>query len=489
MRAHGASDAGRLVLRPPRAVVAQSSVGLRAAAAAVLGVAIAVPLLTDGGFGDTSRLAFAALAGLALLLASAADPGIAAAAGRSIVVVSLVALAALTALSALWSPADPADVLRWALVVAGYASVTIAAAVVASDRAGLRAAAAAIATLATIAGIWGLIAVAIAEPPAALRIGGSWRPAGPFEYPPALALLAVAALPPLIVAMARARVVVAVPAAAGAVTAGSVVALSHSRLAALLAVAFLAVVALAPGEPGERRRRAVAATLVAALALLAYAVAGGLRSGGSQGPGYALGLGAVLGGGTAAWAAIWACWPATPAGRPTTAARGRPSPRRWIALTGVAVLAVMAGLAFSSDRSGAGVQPSSGFDHGRSELWRAAIDVGIDKPVLGAGGEAYLLASAGEQGRSPALYAHSLPLESFAELGVLGLALAGGILGGTVAAAWRVRRTEAGVLLGPAAVAFAVANLVDWSWHLAAAGAVWALALGALLGAAAKAPP
>jgi hypothetical protein len=38
-------------------------------------------------------------------------------------------------------------------------------------------------------------------------------------------------------------------------------------------------------------------------------------------------------------------------------------------------------------------------------------------------------------------------------------------------------------LLGPAVAAFLVANLVDWTWHLAGASAVFALALGGLLGA------
>lgn len=488
MRADGASDAGRLVSRSPREI-APPSARMRTAATATLLAAVAVPLLIDGGFGEPTRLVFAGLAGAALLLASAADQDAAAVASRNVVSASLAGMAALTVISALWSPAESSDVLRWALVIAGYAATVVAAAVVASDRAGLRAIAVAVATLATIACLGGLAAAALAESPTALRIGGSWRPAGSFEYPPALALLAVSVLPMLILAMARSRLPVAVLAAGGAVTTGSVVALSHSRLAAALAVVFLVALTFAPGGTNERRRRIVASLLVAALALVAYAVAGGLRSGGPQGSTYALGLGAVLGGAMALWTAIRAWWPASLEDK-LALRHGEPSRvRRLIAVAVALGVCVALVVALSSDRSGAGVQPSSGFDHGRSEQWRAAIDVGIDKPLLGAGGEAYFIASEDEQGRSPALYAHSLPLESFAELGVVGFLLACGILGGTVAAAWRARRTEAGLLLGPAAVAFAVADLVDWSWHFAASGATWALAVGALVGAVAKASP
>jgi O-antigen ligase len=149
----------------------------------------------------------------------------------------------------------------------------------------------------------------------------------------------------------------------------------------------------------------------------------------------------------------------------------------------VAAAIIVVGTAALPERVGAGIQPSSGFDHGRVEGWRAAIDVGASRPLSGVGDGGYFEASRAEQGRSPTLYAHSLPLEAFAELGVPGLALALTILGGTAAVAWRARGTSAVLLLGPAALAFAAANLVDWSWHLAGSGAVWAVAVGAMIGA------
>jgi hypothetical protein len=36
------------------------------------------------------------------------------------------------------------------------------------------------------------------------------------------------------------------------------------------------------------------------------------------------------------------------------------------------------------------------------------------------------------------------------------------------------------VLLAPMAAAFLLSNLVDWTWHLAGLGAIWAGACGAL---------
>ena len=44
------------------------------------------------------------------------------------------------------------------------------------------------------------------------------------------------------------------------------------------------------------------------------------------------------------------------------------------------------------------------------------------------------------------------------------------------------RATLAAWLLGPALALFMLSNADDWTWHLAGAGAIFALALGGLLG-------
>ncbi len=46
-------------------------------------------------------------------------------------------------------------------------------------------------------------------------------------------------------------------------------------------------------------------------------------------------------------------------------------------------------------------------------------------------------------------------------------------------------RRGIGVLLGPAAIAFLVANLLDWQWHLAGSAAAFAIAVGGLIASAA----
>ncbi len=74
--------------------------------------------------------------------------------------------------------------------------------------------------------------------------------------------------------------------------------------------------------------------------------------------------------------------------------------------------------------SGSGGSPSrGGLAHGRTQEWKAAVQTWLDRPLAGAGSGAYYQASLVHQGSSPSLYAHDLPLELAAELGVGGLLL------------------------------------------------------------------
>ncbi|HYQ13677.1 MAG TPA: hypothetical protein VEP94_09570, partial [Solirubrobacterales bacterium] len=56
------------------------------------------------------------------------------------------------------------------------------------------------------------------------------------------------------------------------------------------------------------------------------------------------------------------------------------------------------------------------------------------------------------------------------------------LYGGSIGLVWARRRAAAAWVLGPAVIAFLVANLFDWPWHVPASGAVFAIALGALVG-------
>ncbi|HEY1285173.1 MAG TPA: O-antigen ligase family protein [Solirubrobacterales bacterium] len=127
---------------------------------------------------------------------------------------------------------------------------------------------------------------------------------------------------------------------------------------------------------------------------------------------------------------------------------------------------------------------------GRKEFWRVALDTFREEPVHGIGAGTYQFAW--EHHRSieqPVHDAHSLYLESFAELGVIGgalvLALVGLLLWAGFAA-WRAapepQRDLHAVLLA-AMTAFAVGAAIDWFWELAAVGGVFFLCAGALVAA------
>lgn len=364
-----------------------------------LGVALAlaagaVGVFADGGYSPAARVAFGVVALLAFRRGATREP----------VFIVLAALAVLGALSALWTIGPVDRTLRWALVCAGYAAVLAGAAAIARRRGGLQLLTGALGVLAFGAGVAGLVAALLHARPYALPIGGEWRPAGPFEYPPALALLQVSALPVFMAARSR-----------------------------LLAVAGLAVAAAVIGLSGSRVEVAMAVVVV--------------------------GLQLV---------------------------------RRWgpAAVAAVLVAAVLAGsFAFGAAAGREDYGPASSFLHGREHTWHAAVETFADRPLQGTGADAFLAGSARHQDGETVVFAHNLPLELAAELGVVGAALALALYAATARTLWRARHTDAARLLGPAAAAFLVASLVDWPWHLAGSGAMWALAAGALTAAAKVSPP
>ena len=121
--------------------------------------------------------------------------------------------------------------------------------------------------------------------------------------------------------------------------------------------------------------------------------------------------------------------------------------------------------------------------HGRTHELSAAFATWMDRPLLGAGAGAYLPASAIHQGRSAVLFAHDLPLELAAELGMLGLLLGVALYLTSGALALGATTASGAVFLAAPVAAFLASNLLDWTWHLAALSAVWAAACGALAGA------
>jgi hypothetical protein len=395
---------------------------------------------------------------------------------RSPAVLSLAGLAALSALSAAWTIASAEDALRWGAIIGGLTLIALAASI-ASARVGVLPIAAVIAVLAAVAGLVGLYGAGARVEPLAQRLGGQWSPGGPLEYSPALALMQVSALPLLWLVMWRHRAGgLPMLAAAGAAVAGSVVALAGSRVELAIAATVVLACGLTARLVGRSPTTILAAAALAATAGgAADAIAGGYTPPyvtGGDGPRLA-GLAAVVIGAGVVWRFQR---------RALTAAAGGSRSARTMAVAAVIVpLAGALVAAAVTPDSGPEAEPVSGFTHGRIEQWRAAVDTAEDRLLEGSGALSFYVASARYQEPPPVRFAHNLPLESWAELGAGGAALALILYGGCAGLVWSRRRNPAVWLLGPAVVGFLVANLFDWPWHVPASGAVFAIALGALV--------
>ncbi|HKO39095.1 MAG TPA: O-antigen ligase family protein [Solirubrobacterales bacterium] len=175
-----------------------------------------------------------------------------------------------------------------------------------------------------------------------------------------------------------------------------------------------------------------------------------------------------------------------------------PGVLKWTAI-GLALLAIGAGIAFGGrawdEFSSSDLQIASQEDRfgqlsgsGRDEFWRVSLDAFGEEPLIGHGAGTYQF-SWNHLREAPiaVLDAHSLYLEAFAELGLIGGAL---VLATVLAllwigvAAWRGaegRHRDLHAVLLAACLAFAVGAGIDWFWEIATAGAIFFLASGALV--------
>lgn len=137
-------------------------------------------------------------------------------------------------------------------------------------------------------------------------------------------------------------------------------------------------------------------------------------------------------------------------------------------------------------RYGADTRRLASFESNRYEYWKVAGRMFADDPVLGQGSGSFRVVWRRERTiDDPALDAHSLPIETAAELGVVGLLALIAFLGGAV---WtlvrlvRVRRAEA---TGAAAAlsALALHAAVDWDWEMPALALVGVLLLASAIAA------
>jgi hypothetical protein len=128
-----------------------------------------------------------------------------------------------------------------------------------------------------------------------------------------------------------------------------------------------------------------------------------------------------------------------------------------------------------------GAERLGSVDSNRYRYWEVAVESWTDRPLIGLGSGGFRVAWLKERDRvDQAADAHSLYIETLAELGLVGLGLLLLFLGGVVWGLVRLHRVDAGAAAGPAAAlaAWAIHAGLDWDWEMPAL-TLMALLLGA----------
>jgi hypothetical protein len=171
-------------------------------------------------------------------------------------------------------------------------------------------------------------------------------------------------------------------------------------------------------------------------------------------------------------------------------------PRYAAQIAGGLVVALMA-LAIvvgSTEKStvqlGGGAGRLTALSSSRYAYWRVALDTFDQQPIrgVGAGGwSVYWLQRQGNNGF--AQDAHSLPLQTMAELGLVGLAFLITLLVGAAMAGYKALRIDRPAAAAPSAVlvAWFAHSLIDWDWQMPAVTLI-AFGMAGLLGALCERP-
>jgi hypothetical protein len=384
--------------------------------------------------------------------------------------IGLAALAVLTGVSWLWSESRPLTMLELERTIV-YLGGAFALLVVARRRSFAVALGGLLAVVVVICG-HALATRLVPDRVTWPRSSVTFRLAGVFAYPNALGIVAVLGL---LLALGFAadseRAAVRAAAAASTVPVGLALYFANSRGAwASLAVGLVAATAVAP----RRRHLAKAAGVLLAVGALAIWLAS--RSipltrwtdpPAAAHDGHRLALAALL---LAATAAL------------TTGPRTR---RVMVAVLVTAILAVAvapsgfrnATLAIAAGVPGGappGTTPGerlfSTTTNSRTAYWRVALSDFAHHPAVGSGAGTFVREWYRHRRiRADVTDAHSLYLETLAELGVVGLSLLLLVLAIPVVAATRIRGRPLVAGTFGAYVAFAAHAAVDWDWELPAA--------------------
>jgi O-antigen ligase len=125
-------------------------------------------------------------------------------------------------------------------------------------------------------------------------------------------------------------------------------------------------------------------------------------------------------------------------------------------------------------------------DTNRYRYWDVALQTWVDHPIKGIGSGGFFTAWSEKPDREDqSRDAHSLYVETLAELGIVGFALLLALFGGVIACLVRLYRRAPGVATGLAAAlfAFAIHAGLDWDWEMPALSMIALLLAGAVIAA------
>ena len=468
---------------------------VRAKAAALLGARatlVAGPVVLaffSGGFFDGPRdvaLLVAATVLAALAAFTPVDELIPRRPAARLALVAAAAYAGWIALSATWAPVSDfaGDDAERALL---YAIVLTAAAIAFRDRAAARALEPLTAAGALIVIGYGLsgrlLPGLVTQHPQTSAVGRLDQPLTYWNAMGALAVIGLILCARLVGDPERPAALRA-GAAAAAVPLGTGCYLSFSRGAlAALGAGLVALVLLAPTR--AQLRAALLALAAGAAGAVAAAVSPAVRA---------------LEGSTATrereGAIVLAVALALMAGaaflvRAPLGDRPLPLPRwtRWAALAAIVALLVVpivaaGGRQQAPPATGATNQRLSSLGSNRYGYWRVAIETGADHPLAGVGAGGFRAAWLEHRQVAESVRdAHSLELETFAELGLVGTGLLAALLGAVAVSVRCAHRADPALAAGGAAVltAWALHSAIDWDWEMPALTLIAVVLTGALL--------
>ena len=120
----------------------------------------------------------------------------------------------------------------------------------------------------------------------------------------------------------------------------------------------------------------------------------------------------------------------------------------------------------------------------RFAYWRVAVDAFAAEPVHGVGAAGWAVRWLQDQPSAPAVQdAHSLPLQTLAELGIVGAGLLIAFVSGVALAARDVLRWDRALAAGPiaACVVYLAHSPLDWDWEMPALTLIAVILAGGLL--------